>query len=1329
MMGNLKSVTRVRTRYVNIFHWSLLAVVLLVQMLVVKTADAQGLSFVNGYVAVPVRAKENKRKEIALPGAHVFLVNQQSGDRVASTTSDLSGRFNLKTNKPGVFQVCVFAEGFGDRCSRKEFELKNSSHRFGTFLLPFPRRASGVAHAWGKVELRDGSTPRTFDPYMSVNSFGIVEMQSNGTTKHKAYINNFNEYVIPMIPVGENFDLKVVVEKEELTRRIDKQSLLQPSQDYSFDFTLSNAPPELRMLSAMFNGKPLQEVPAGKEVEVVAVAQDIDGDKISYRWRMPDGTVVGPSNQSSIKWRAPSRKGRYEVSVLIGDDRGGYSRRSVAIDVGDNRIPFTGQVVNVQGQPIVGALVDINGRLFSTNSKGGLRAEVPLADRYVFTIRKDGVTSNDLDAYGTASYIYQGAVRSGRWVLRRAQLFSIDPTKPIVLRQSAKYRDCVPPRSAQIDWKNFNNSRLFQWQDGRGQTRSINEVAATGKERIKRVTPLINALDVSLRKVFQSATQTAARDADRRDRRDREPKDYDKRDKKVRCGPGIMVEIPANSLVDQTSGDMPAGKLRLALSSVEVNASQMPGDWTASDGNSTEVSMESFGAGSIEIGDGFRRFNLAPGKQATVSIPIDRSQLAGGATLDPKIPFLYFNEATGVWEQDGMAVLVGSGSTAVYQRKVKHFSNVNADILKQGESCVAVEYDAAAGFSAPLDIEIIMQPSVVNPTVNQVRTVTRTDLDTFAIYNLPNNSDIAITPIIDGIQPDGSAGPVPAGVFIVNTGGAQTSATNNPTANPDGSFYSESGGVATGPCGSRVVLTNLPAPVPASGYEFLQGVFLQYSSNFTTLELDPAIDANELVLGALDYYNHADPRDKRNSYNLFLSENDFGEAFDAGEVEWNAEFANSGDLGFGRDMHCRRNNGGDGQFDYACYVTNYGQPPLDLPDQDDADNAHAGVSPDATVAMEYSRVENPAGDPVEFPDNDRAVKFYVFNTNAPDAEPITKADLDNFGERPIPQLCVICHGGQTAAVALDPINPTGPSKGAFIDRVDIMNMDSSFLPFDLGLYNFPVSNGKAAQQPSFKGLNEDIVLGVATANVAAGNPGAEIIELIDEFYDGGALADQVDEPVVDDWDKANPSSDINRLYREVFAPTCRTCHISQPYAAPPYGREIDFRGDIVAIQSRVCNQKVMPHAKRTNEIFWNSLNPNMPSFLQLYGQAQSGWLSSGSSQCGQFYQAGTNVTSIYATEIQPIFESRCASCHSAGGIAAGTNFIVGSVNDTYNDLISTGLIIPSDLSSPLFQRLDGIGGGLMPQGGPDLETVDEDSDGVNDQDEIQAWILLGAPGP
>jgi cytochrome c5 len=523
-----------------------------------------------------------------------------------------------------------------------------------------------------------------------------------------------------------------------------------------------------------------------------------------------------------------------------------------------------------------------------------------------------------------------------------------------------------------------------------------------------------------------------------------------------------------------------------------------------------------------------------------------------------------------------------------------------------------------------------------------------------------------------------------------------------------------------------VTLTALSVPPLSGGLEFLQGFHLQ-ASNIS--ELAGTVAAN-VEQGAIDYYTHADPRSLRASFNLFKSKNKFGQPLGATEVEWDAQYANSGDLGFGRDMHCRRNVADDGAFDVACYVTNFGQPPIFEADQVDADHALAGLNPDATVAMEFSRVENAPADPAEFPNNDRAVKFYVYVTNDPNGPTVKKADLDGFGERPVPQLCVICHGGQVASEPADPLDPTGPTKGAFAGRDDIMSMRSNFLPFDLHFYNFPAAKSKAAQQTAFKNLNRDIVREVAVGN---GAEGTAIVEMID-VINPAAAATQQENAVVTNWDGALPASDNHKFYRDVFARSCRTCHVALPFSAPAFTNKADFQAQIGTVQFRVCNQKIMPHAKRTNDIFWTSLNPNMPGFLQLYGQNFPGWVAAGSSQCGLFFQPGSTPTSLFATEIYPLLVNNCSGCHSATGPA---NFSVGgTVAEVYTSLLTatgTGgahyIVGGSTATSLLFQRLSANPPPRMPLGGPNLFTTDTDGDGTNDAIQIQNWINGGALGP
>jgi cytochrome c5 len=332
----------------------------------------------------------------------------------------------------------------------------------------------------------------------------------------------------------------------------------------------------------------------------------------------------------------------------------------------------------------------------------------------------------------------------------------------------------------------------------------------------------------------------------------------------------------------------------------------------------------------------------------------------------------------------------------------------------------------------------------------------------------------------------------------------------------------------------------------------------------------------------------------------------------------------------------------------------------------------------------------------------------------------------------VPQLCMICHGGQVTSLAADPFNPL-PKKGAFENRDDIMNMKSNFLPFDLHLFTFPASKSKLSQQPAFKNLNVNIVREVATAT---GATGAAIVELIDTWYAGGS-ATQLEDAVITNWDAANPNSNAHRFYKDVFARACRTCHVAQPLTAPVYTNKGDFEADITNVQKRVCSEKVMPHAKRTNNIFWTSLEPNMPAFLQLYGQTLPGWSALDTAQCGLFFQPGTNVQNVFSNQVYPILFNNCTQCHSAVGLA---NFAVGNEASTHNSLLTatakngtSKYIVPNNLNlSLLFNRITQGGAGVrMPQFGADLATTDTDQppDGKIDAPEIQDWITSGAVGP
>jgi len=1223
-----------------------------------------------------------------------------------------------------VFNLCVEAEGFsivgshGD-CSGSEFVIGQSSVDFGSIRLA-PITDNTTASVFGSLRLRDGHLPRGFYPFLGVNAYATVDRIAVSGDKYRGFVNNFGDYVIPQVPVNEKFTLQYEIDAEVMKQVVEPQTGLKPGKAYEFSSIFANSAPRIRMVTAMANGKLVQVAAPGSQLTLHAVADDPDNDQLEYRWILPDAPgLVGPTSSSELVWTVPNQRKRFPITVVVSDKRGGYARSGVSINASLDRAIFSGTVLDPSGNGVERAQIDVNGRLISTDSTGWFSFNVPVADRYVMNIRKTGLDEPNSSAFGTASYIYRSSVTAGQWMLRRAQVSTVDPTKPIVLQQKRGKQDCQIPAKSRTDWTPYLQTGVFDWQDGHGNSQALSDLGISRSKEVRNLMILLSRVHPGLVDTFSRATGVGAIVDDRR----------------LTCDPGIKVEIPANSLVETGTNRLPNGKVRIALSTVDLrNSDQMPGDYTAEDPRSGQVlAMESFGAGSVEIGTGTQRYNLKPGAIATVTIPIDSTQRIGGASPGSSIPLLFYDEQKGVWRADGKAALTGTGATLAYQAKVKHFSTLNADILKSGQSCVAVEVSPSLASAVPFNVEVVMQPSVVNPGVVQVRTLNVDSLKGNVIYNLPNNSNIVLTPIVSGTLPDGSSGNVPAGVFVVNTGGPQTGGAGAPIANTDGTYYAEASGVATGPCASRVTLERKNPPSLTLPDEFLQGLSFQ-ASNITeyakTSGTSPGSIAANIEDGARAYYKQADPRELRASFNLFKTKNRFGQPLGPGETEEDAQYANAGDLGFGRDMHCRKNAASDGAFDYACYVTNFGQPPDFLPDQQDANDTSDPTKADATVAMEFSRVENPLGDPIEFLDNQRTVKFYVYNTSQPDSTVrILKADLDGHGERPVPQLCMVCHGGNLASVAADPFNPTGPRAGAFADRTDIVSMRSNFLPFDLHLYKFPISKSKASQQTAFKTLNTEIVKGVSALTTT----GTEIVELIDTaFYKGGS-ATQLENEVIAGWDPLNTASNPHKFYKNVFGKTCRTCHVAHPFDATAFNTRADFEARVSTVQNLACVRKIMPHAQRTNDIFWQSLNPNMPAFLELYGQSLgAGWASTGATSCGLSFQSGTVATSTFQSRILPILQSRCGACHATSGLA---NFGVSQpppavYNELRNVLAKDGsskYIVPNNAgASKLFQR---ISANQMPPGGPSLSTVDLNGDVVNDQQEILNWINAGATGP
>jgi hypothetical protein len=1222
---------------------------------VLQPAPAPKGVFVRGYIATTVGGRVDvpgvppPARDVFLPGINVFLRNDQTGEESKPAITDLSGRFTLRAPSEGRYRVCWKAPGFVDDCSKEIFSVSSAPVHVSTVHI-MPDRGDRTTVVFGKVRMKDGSSPRTLEPLANVNAFARVALLDGGDNLiQEVFVNNFGDYLLPKVPVKAPIVLRTQIEGATRDQRILPEANLDQAPFHAIDLVVGNAPPRLEpIVPTTAMGKRVKTATPGDKVRLDARAFDADGDPLKFSWLVADGSgTLNATDTPGVTWTLPNLAGLYSVTLLAYDGKGGYTRSSLSLRTDNLGIPFSGQVVTNNGLAVAGAQVEVNGQLAITDAQGFFQLRVMDAVRFVLNIRKPG--------FALVSRIYDDSVVGGRWPMARASVTSIDPTRDNEVVNQRDPRDCPGPASARLNWRDYPQLAQPQWQDGKG-----NVVAPFGK------------LEVPLPQVNP----------------DERPKE---------CGPGIRVRIPANALVDER-GQPPTGNVDVALSTVDLmSPEQMPGDYTVkSAGGGTQV-MQSYGAGIVEITGAGRRYNLKSGATAQVEIPVDPSQLAAGGPLPPTIPLLFYDERAGVWIPEGDATLAGT----VYVATVKHFTPFNTDTLKVNQSCVRV-LSPTLPSTYNLEVTIPMGPGAAPKVITNL--INNAPPSEHVIYNLPSNVNIVLVPIrlTDN---------TPIGTFVVNTGGHQNPTTPNL---PSGPPY-----VA---CSTQVTLTELAVPdEPLSG-EFLHGLFSFEATNLN--ELNPADPTQAALKKALDdstksYYQQIDPRGKRLNLGDFKKTNGFG-----GPGELHAIYANSGDLGFGRDMYCVRNGA-----DVAAYVTNYGNIlTSDTQDAIDAANGAAvggdptkGATPVATVAMEYSRIESPPGNPVEFDDPERVVKFYVYNADG--SQLLRSADLDsglNLRPRPIPQLCMVCHNGKY---------PGGVVTGAappFNSRDDV-KLNSRFLPFDLHFYTFPLApNDKANQQAVFKSMNENIVKNTP--------PDPAIENLITRWYAGGPTQDE--NVVVSGWD-TQPSH--HAMYQNVVSRACRTCHVANVFQAIKFDQASQVIDILGSVETRVCVQHVMPHAKVTHRIFWTSVGPHMPAQLQAFGDTfgaggAHGWSGT---HCGQFTPGGTTPVSFYASTIQPIFEGvtgHCTSCHIGNTPPKNLNL---TAANSYSNLFNVNSIEqptikrigPFDAAnSYLFLKINGTQPSTVPEnrrmpldGPPFLNAGDTTT--------IQSWINSGAPGP
>ena len=845
------------------------------------------------------------------------------------------------------------------------------------------------------------------------------------------------------------------------------------------DLSLPNRAPRIEAMEASQAGTGLTSGSTGAGITLRAVTRDPDGDPIEYLWRTQDGSgAIAATNTAQQSWTLAAVAGLHSVYLIARDGRGGYGYQRFQLPVGATGVGFSGRVIDEVTQlPVANANVSVSGTTAITNPQGWFNVSVAPQPA-----PPRYVVNISHPQYTLLSRIHDRAGAGNTYEMIRVQTTTHDPAQVIDVIDSSSTGPCGP---------------------------------RTDQAGMALRAPTIREL----------------RDSTRRAGVPIQPIAYPCRHR------GAQITVPAGALVD-AAGNPPAGNVTLAFATLNPARRALPGDYRAVDRNNTAAEMLSYGALSATFRDGGGNpLNLRAGVSAEIRVPVSDAQRPSAPAA---IAIWAYDEATGMWKEEGQASLQNTAQGWMYVGPTTHFSELNMDVAGSDPAqatCVRFEVDASLRAWSNLIVRAYV--SYAGTSV-QVKETALDGNQYHAVYRIPF-APPAPGPNSLRLEVRGTYSNTEVVLLddVINTDARpKMTGTNLWPPYP----YSE--------CGVPVVLTADPVTLPYYGDidatgrpAFLTGP----NGDFLPVNGDQEATA---------YYNTIDPGDATNpNLSAWWTNHGFGADGISGAGIVRASYLNHNDLGFGRDMHCKVTGS-----DLACYVTNYG-----APDQNAA-NADYALARDpaqrlATVAMEY-RASEPA---------DRRVRFFVYGGGDPtQAKKLKFADLDGLGPKPVPHLCTVCHGG-------------------FYDNTPATNnaLHSRFREFDLPSFQYP--DGRVwdyAPSPNSTSLSGAELTSFASLNKMVRDVApipTPIRSLIDAWYTGGfgAGTAPVKPAVPSGW-----SSQVNG-YHNVYGKSCRTCHVARDQ---PFDFTFSTSAQYQTTDYAVCyTPKVMPNAYVTYKNFWSNL--------------------------------------------------------------------------------------------------------------------------------------------
>jgi len=151
---------------------------------------------------------------------------------------------------------------------------------------------------------------------------------------------------------------------------------------------------------------------------------------------------------------------------------------------------------------------------------------------------------------------------------------------------------------------------------------------------------------------------------------------------------GASVELPAGALIDTVTGAAVSGAVEIALTPINVASDELrafPGSFSGIDGNGQMRMIATYGTTEFMLTQAGRRLDLAPGRTATIELPIYTPFHTVGVpvVVGDVIPLWSLDEASGIWKQEGTGTVVASPASPTglaMRASVGHFSWWNCDV-------------------------------------------------------------------------------------------------------------------------------------------------------------------------------------------------------------------------------------------------------------------------------------------------------------------------------------------------------------------------------------------------------------------------------------------------------------------------------------------------------------------------------------------------------------------------------------------------------------------------------------------------------------------------